>query len=727
MDYLFVDFETFYTDTYSLKAPGGGMTPPEYILDPRFETLMCSMKWNTRPAQALNPDQTVRLFRWAKHRQRESRPICMVSFNALFDASIAAWRYGFIADMNIDTMNLARTFYGHQLRSLSLDSVLRHMKAPFHKNKQVLASVKGLHRQDIIDHGLMPAFEQYSNEDNEGSAWIFTQLIKRLPPMERHAMSLVVRAAIQPSFEAGRDTLVKYVKRLGEEKRQLLVSCGLDNRDTLMSAPKFCAALEHRGVKIQLKPGKPKKDGTVNMIPALARTDAFMDSLLNHYDPAVQALAAARLGHKSTMQEARAQRFLKIADMNWSIVQATGNLPCPLRYNAAHTLRLGGEWKINVQNLPRPRENLPVPGDDLRRSLRAPPGCEVIKGDMAQIEARIVAWICNCTQLVEAFAQGRDVYAEAASRAFGFTVTKKEHPVHRFVGKTEILGLGYQCGAARFLRILETAARVLKLDLSTIPICGSDTLDPLATIIARAQETIQQPKSAWRHNVVLDLLPALGRDLVLQASPIIGREMALLGVLAASHTFAQAVVETYRSDNPQIRDSWRHLQDTAVETVWSQPRSTPMRWGPGGVVEIGYGYVGLPNGLRLLYHNIEKGEDGWSYTWGSAERHKMYGGAMLENIVQALSRIQVMETAVRLGRRGMPFATQEHDALAWVVAQEHADFALSLAREEMERRPKWGPDIPLSVEIGRGPSYGEIEVLKVKPVLSVSGAGNTLR
>ena len=37
---LFLDFETYYDSEYSLRK----MTPAEYILDPRFETIMVAVK-----------------------------------------------------------------------------------------------------------------------------------------------------------------------------------------------------------------------------------------------------------------------------------------------------------------------------------------------------------------------------------------------------------------------------------------------------------------------------------------------------------------------------------------------------------------------------------------------------------------------------------------------------------------------------------------------------------
>jgi hypothetical protein len=67
---------------------------------------------------------------------------------------------------------------------------------------------------------------------------------------------------------------------------------------------------------------------------AFAKTDEDFVALQEHEDPAVQALVAARLGNKSTIEETRTQRFIDIG--------TRGPLPIPLRYYAAHTGRWGG-------------------------------------------------------------------------------------------------------------------------------------------------------------------------------------------------------------------------------------------------------------------------------------------------------------------------------------------------------------------------------------------------
>jgi DNA polymerase len=148
-------------------------------------------------------------------------------------------------------------------------------------------------------------------------------------------------------------------------------------------------------------------------------------------------LVNARLGTKSTLEETRTERFIGIANR--------GKLPVPIKYYAAHTGRFGGEDKINLQNLPSRGTN----ANKLKNSITAPFGYSVIDADSAQIEARVLAWLAEQDDLVEAFAKGEDVYKKMASAIYN----KPEEEIdktERFVGKTTILGAGYGMGAIKF-------------------------------------------------------------------------------------------------------------------------------------------------------------------------------------------------------------------------------------------------------------------------------------
>ena len=92
---------------------------------------------------------------------------------------------------------------------------------------------------------------------------------------------------------------------------------------------------------------------------------------------------------------------------------------------------MGGADKINMQNLPR--------GSQLKYALCAPEGYKFVDCDLSQIEARMLAWLAEADELVEAFDRGDDVYKIMAAAIYdkqADDVTKEE----RFVGKQTVLG-----------------------------------------------------------------------------------------------------------------------------------------------------------------------------------------------------------------------------------------------------------------------------------------------
>jgi hypothetical protein len=213
----------------------------------------------------------------------------------------------------------------------------------------------------------------------------------------------------------------------------------------LNSNPKFASVLEQLGVEPPMKPSKADPE---KMTYAFAKTDVEFKELLEHPDERVQAIVAARLGTKSTIEESRTEAFMRIS--------RRGTLPILLNYYGAHTGRASGGDKINLQNLPR--------GGNLRKAILAPPGFKLVVGDSSQIEARMNAWFSFETELVQAFADGEDIYSQFASDVYGYEVSKALK-IERHVGKTSILGLGYGMGPPKFKFTLKTGQISVEMDL----------------------------------------------------------------------------------------------------------------------------------------------------------------------------------------------------------------------------------------------------------------------
>jgi DNA polymerase len=247
-------------------------------------------------------------------------------------------------------------------------------------------------------------------------------------------IDLTVRMFTEPVLVLDKEMLQAHLQAVRTKREELSQKVTQDPK-ILRSNPQFAELLRQYGVEPPMKTSLTTGKQTY----ALAKTDEGFRALLEHENEYVQALAAVRLGVKSTLEETRTERFIQIAQR--------GPLPIPLRYYAARTGRWGGDELINMQNLPR--------GSMLKNAVCAPDGYVFVDCDLSQIEARVLAWLAQQDDLVEAFARGDDVYKIMASAIYG----KPQEEIdkgERFVGKTTILGCGYGMGAAKFQAQLKT-------------------------------------------------------------------------------------------------------------------------------------------------------------------------------------------------------------------------------------------------------------------------------
>jgi DNA polymerase family A/3'-5' exonuclease len=443
--FLFVDFETYYDTEYSLRK----MSAPEYILDSRFEVQLLAAYDVTWAAPRIILPEEISDF-LAQYPPEET--ICC-SHNALFDLAILAWRYGWVPGRLMDTLGMARALRSYP--RYSLGAVCKELFGVDTKG-DVIGKVRGMRPQDIKNSGLWPQYRTYAMNDVRVCAQIYFKLAPEFPAEEVRIMDLVLRAAVQPILHANIPLLEKHLEELRRKKQRLLNECGFD-KAALMSTAQFQQTLESLGVEVKTKPSPANPE---RRVPAFAKTDGFMEELLEYggsenedINYQVQTLAMARLSFKSTIEETRAERFVNIAKLPWRDNGAP-LLPVALRYGAAHTHRFGGEWRLNMQNLPRDKSK-----SKLRAALCVPPGHKMITADLSQIEARLVSVLSRQDALTDAFRNGEDVYASFASIVFGRGINKWADPNERFIGKVGILSLGYGAGAARFHQMVTQQAR----------------------------------------------------------------------------------------------------------------------------------------------------------------------------------------------------------------------------------------------------------------------------
>ena len=417
MKILTIDFETYYSQEFSLSK----ITTEEYVRSDEFEVIGVSVQedngepvWFSGESDAMH--QFLTRYDWANS--------LALAHNAPFDGAILKWVFGVSPKGWLDTLSMGRALHGTEVGG-SLKVLARHYELG-EKGTEV-DNAKGLHRADFGPEQLA-RYGEYCKNDTALTYALFNAMAQGFPPIELRLIDITVRMFTEPVLQLDAFLLTGHLSDVKYEKQKLMGKM-LISKDQLMSNPQLALVLEELGVVPPMKISPTTGKETY----AFAKSDEGFKALLEHENPIVQAIVAARLGVKSTLEETRTERFIGIAKR--------GSLPVPLRYYAAHTGRWGGDDKINLQNLQR---NSP-----LKKAIIAPYGYMMVDSDSSQIEARTLAWLAGQDDLVDAFDRGEDVYKIMAAAIYGKAVediTKGE----RFVGKTTILGCGYGMGAIKF-------------------------------------------------------------------------------------------------------------------------------------------------------------------------------------------------------------------------------------------------------------------------------------
>lgn len=594
---LTLDFETYFDDEYTLKK----LTTEHYVRDPRFEALGVGLRWGhsgqlewtsheyvARMLDAIDWDNTA-----------------VLMHHAHFDGLILSHHYGIKPRFIYDTLSMARLMLGNHL-SVGLESLaghydLRGKTVPYEK-------FKGKHFGDL-DDATRQLLAAGCLHDVSLTWDIFQRLAVGFPPEEYQVIDMTVRMFTEPQLIGDVDAFAKVWTFEQQRKRTLMGELAVDRTD-LQSSERFASLLRAEGVEPETKSGKN------GPIFAFAKTDDFMQGLLEDDNERIRCLAEARLGLKSTLDQTRAERL--------GFMATRGPMPLYHSYCAAHTTRWGGGDKVNIQNLKR--------GSDLRKGLVAPAGYTVVKADKAQIECRILNYVAGETDVIERFEKGLDPYTGIASRFYGREITKSD-PAERGVGKQLELSCGYGAGA-------ETIVRTAKRGTYGPPV----------------QLT--------------------------QAEGLAARDL-------------------YRSTHPGVVAYWkqasRHISAIAG-------CDGTIQWGP---LTISTGKISL-QGIPILYPELhfhrdeETGEEFWRYKTRKGWV-KIYGGKLVENVVQFMSRVDMSQSLLRiLARTGIRPAQLEHDAAVWVVKDNLVEPFKEVVEVEMTRAPEWLSSIPLACEIATG-------------------------
>lgn len=329
MDVYTIDFETFWSTDYSVSK----MSPLEYVLGDRYETISCSIKRNDEPTEVFFGDEVEDALSRIDWPQVAA---CGHNMSG-FDAYILAYRYKAHPKLWLCTAAMARPIHA-KTTGASLAALVKHYGLGV-KDNAVLLQTKGRHLADFTP-GEIDAMRVYNKADTDQCRALFKILSKHYNSAELWQIDALTRMRTEPAFVVDVNLLEHAACYERDRKRLALREAatllGLESevnmeeevRSQLASAPKFAALLTQLGVEVPMKPSPTNPDKEV---PALAKTDEAFLALQEHDNPVVAAAARTRLDVKSTLLETRIQKFLTAARLTG------GRLPVPLKYCGADT------------------------------------------------------------------------------------------------------------------------------------------------------------------------------------------------------------------------------------------------------------------------------------------------------------------------------------------------------------------------------------------------------
>jgi len=255
----------------------------------------------------------------------------------------------------------------------------------------------------------------------------------------------------------------------------------------------------------------------------------------------------------------------------------------------------------------------------LRHMFIADEGHELVAGDYAAIEARIVLALAGQWDRVELLRMGQDAYLDMATSIFGYPCTDKhEHGAERKVGKAAVLGLGFGCGDSKFNSQF-CPDRELSFCTEVVRIYRKEWAPEVPKLWRRVEDAAVHAVRTGKPTTVSVRLPE-------------GQHTQVVRFLLES--------EWLTCQLPSGRKLWYYGPELeADETPWGAPC------------------------FRLFFFAekvVGSGQKKWC-------RVSAYGGLLVENIVQAVARDIMRDALFRCESRNLPVILTVHDELVTEV------------------------------------------------------------
>jgi DNA polymerase len=174
---------------------------------------------------------------------------------------------------------------------------------------------------------------------------------------------------------------------------------------------------------------------------------------------------------------------------------------------------------------------------------------------------------------------------------------------------------------------------------------------------------------------------------------------------------AERVVSLYRQKYPNIVALWKQGQEALDAMI----KGFEYDLGVGVKLKCKDGKIYLPNGMFINYPNLRKSGNEYLYDarYGA---NKIYGGKVIENVVQALARIIVFDQMAKIDQKfrkkdsktnRFKVVLTVHDEVVACVPEQAVGKCVEFMEQVMSVPPPWCSDLPIACEAAYGNSYGD--------------------
>ena len=464
-----VDFETYYTGSYSVAQMGTWA----YVHDPRFDAWAVSVTDGRRTcvcAPAEFPWETIAGREWVSHNRAFDQAVAerlleRGTIGAQGPARPTQWycSAALCAYLQLprDLAGAVRAVFGIEMDK----SVRAKSKGRDGKNGR---DGRGTGELELL-LGLTQEQEDYAAADAEMCLALWQELEDQWPAHERRLFELTSEMGA-----TGLNVDWEYVAANRRELNELVASMGAALPwSPALSIKKFREACEAAGI------WPPKSTS--------ASDPHFSDWLREN----IRTEAATWVRHMQRIRSAN--RTAKVLESMETRRTPSGRLAYELKYFGATTGRWSGGGGLNLQNLNRKAAE----GVDLRRCIVPAPGKVLGVVDYSQIESRVLLFLAGDVQTLEMFRANpeADAYEIHARATMGWTPSAgpqttdhrpqtgeekttdhtdctdgktREESLKEYcertgsglrqLAKARVLGLGFSCGARRFVEVAKVMA-----------------------------------------------------------------------------------------------------------------------------------------------------------------------------------------------------------------------------------------------------------------------------